>query len=50
LFSTVQITPTPDPEHPGEARMTIDATERLHRSIGAGIAYNTSQGIGALAF
>jgi translocation and assembly module TamA len=50
LFSTVQITPTPDPEHPGEARMTIDATERLHRSIGAGIAYNTSQGIGARAF
>ncbi len=50
LFSTVQITPTPDPEHPGEALMTIDATERLHRSIGAGIAYNTSQGIGARAF
>jgi translocation and assembly module TamA len=50
LFSTVQITPAPDPEHPGEARMTIDATERLHRSIGAGIAYNTSQGIGARAF
>jgi translocation and assembly module TamA len=50
LFSTAQITPTPDPEHPGEARMTIDATERLHRSIGAGIAYNTSQGIGARAF
>jgi translocation and assembly module TamA len=50
LFSTVQITPTPDPQHPGEARMTIDATERLHRSIGAGIAYNTSQGIGARAF
>ena len=50
LFSTVQITPTPDPEHPGEARMTIDATERLHRTIGAGLAYNTSQGFGARAF
>lgn len=50
LFSTVQITPTPDPEHPGEARMTIEATERLHRTIGAGLAYNTSQGIGARAF
>jgi translocation and assembly module TamA len=50
LFSTVQITPTPDPEHPGEARMTIDATERLHHTIGAGLAYNTSQGFGARAF
>jgi translocation and assembly module TamA len=50
LFSTVQITPTPDPEHPGEARMTIEATERLHRTVGAGLAYNTSQGIGARGF
>jgi translocation and assembly module TamA len=50
LFSTVQITPTSDPEHPGEARMTIDATERVHRTIGAGLAYNTSQGFGARAF
>src|SRR5712671_6037355 len=50
MFSTVQITPTPDPAHPGEARMTIDATERLHRTIGAGLAYNTSQGFGARAF
>jgi len=50
LFSTVQITPTTDLEHPGEARMTIDATERVHRTIGAGLAYNTSQGFGARAF
>jgi translocation and assembly module TamA len=50
LFSTVQITPTADPEHAGEARMTIDATERVHRTIGAGLAYNTSQGFGARAF
>src|SRR5215469_1383958 len=50
LFSTMQITPTADPEHPGEVRMTIDATERLHRTIGAGLAYNTSQGFGARAF
>jgi translocation and assembly module TamA len=46
----VQITPTADPEHPGEARMTIEATERVHRTIGAGLAYNTSQGFGARAF
>jgi translocation and assembly module TamA len=50
LFSTVQITPTADPEHPGEARMTIDTTERLHHTLGAGLAYNTSQGFGARAF
>ena len=50
LFSTVEITPTADPEHPGEAKMTIDATERVHRTIGAGLAYNTSQGFGARAF
>jgi translocation and assembly module TamA len=50
LFSTVQITPTADPEHPGEAQMTIDATERVHRTIGAGLAYNTTQGFGARAF
>jgi translocation and assembly module TamA len=50
LFSTVQITPTADPAHPAEARMTIEATERVHRTIGAGLAYNTSQGFGARAF
>jgi translocation and assembly module TamA len=50
LFSTVQITPTADPDNPEDVRMTIDATERVHRTIGAGVAYNTSQGFGARAF
>jgi translocation and assembly module TamA len=50
LFSTVQITPTVDPDNPDDVRMTIDATERLHRTVGAGLAYNTSQGFGARAF
>jgi translocation and assembly module TamA len=50
LFSTVQITPTVDPDNPRDVRMTIDATERLHRTVGAGLAYNTSQGFGARAF
>jgi translocation and assembly module TamA len=50
LFSTVRITPQADPDNPGDVRMTVDATERLHRSIGAGLAYNTSQGFGARAF
>ena len=30
--------------------MTMEATERVHRTIGAGLAYNTSQGFGARAF
>jgi translocation and assembly module TamA len=50
LFSTVKITPTADPQSPEDARMTIETTERLHRTIGAGLAYNTSQGFGARAF
>ena len=50
LFSTVQITPTVDPDNPQDVRMAIDATERLHRTVGAGLAYNTSQGFGARAF
>ncbi len=50
LFSTVQITPSVDPNNPQATRMTIAATERLHRTIGAGVGYNTSQGLGARAF
>jgi translocation and assembly module TamA len=50
LFSTVQITPTVDPNNPEDVQMAIDATERLHRTVGAGLAYNTSQGFGARAF
>jgi len=50
LFSTVQITPIVDPDNPGDVRMAIDATERFHRTVGAGLAYNTSQGFGARAF
>src|ERR1700730_11870929 len=50
LFSTVRVTPTVDPQNLEDARMTIEPTERLHRTIGAGLAYNTSQGIGARAF
>jgi translocation and assembly module TamA len=50
LFSTVRITPTANPDNPEKVRMTIDATERLHRTVGVGLAYNTSQGVGARAF
>ncbi len=50
LFSTVRITPQPDPKRPGSALMAIDATERPHRTIGAGLGYNTSQGAAARIF
>jgi translocation and assembly module TamA len=50
LFSTLDITPTPNPAAPDEVRMTIAATERLRRTLGVGIGYNTSQGVGANAF
>src|SRR5438132_4505747 len=50
LFSTVRITPTADAQNPEDVRMTIEPTERLHRTIGAGLAYNTSQGAAARVF
>jgi translocation and assembly module TamA len=50
LFSTVQITPAAEPDQPGSAQMTIDVTERPHRTIGAGVGYNTSQGAAARVF
>ncbi|HEX3863864.1 MAG TPA: BamA/TamA family outer membrane protein [Stellaceae bacterium] len=50
LFSTVKITPVTDPADPNSAHMQIDATERSHRTVGAGAAYNTSEGPGARLF
>jgi translocation and assembly module TamA len=50
LFSTVAITPKPVPSEPGAVRIDIAVTERAHRTIGAGIGYNTSEGAQANAF
>jgi translocation and assembly module TamA len=50
LFSTVRIAPIADPTEPGHVRLQIEATERAHRTIGAGVAYNTSEGAGARLF
>jgi translocation and assembly module TamA len=50
LFSTVTVTPAADPGDPAQARMAIEAVERAHRTIGAGLAYNTSEGAGARIF
>lgn len=50
LFSTVKITPVTDPVEPNQVLMNIEATERAHRTIGVGLAYNTSEGAGARLF
>jgi translocation and assembly module TamA len=50
LFSTVSVTPVRDPADPDQAPMEIETTERAHRTIGAGLAYNTSEGAGARVF
>jgi translocation and assembly module TamA len=50
LFSTVEITPAANPAAPDEVPMTIATTERLRRTVGVGMGYNTSQGFGANAF
>jgi translocation and assembly module TamA len=50
LFSTVRITPVADPADPAQVRMNVETVERAHRTIGAGLAYNTSEGAGARVF
>jgi translocation and assembly module TamA len=50
LFSTVEITPAPNPGVLDEVRVVITATERLRHTLGVGLGYNTSQGAGANAF
>ena len=50
LFSTVKITPVNDTAVPDQARMEIETKERVHRTIGGGLAYNTSEGAGARVF
>jgi translocation and assembly module TamA len=50
LFSTVRITPVTDPADPTRARMDVEAVERAHRTIGAGLGYNTSEGAGGRVF
>jgi autotransporter translocation and assembly factor TamB len=46
----VTIAPQENPAAPQEVRMAIAATERLRRTIGVWLGYNTSQGAGANAF
>jgi translocation and assembly module TamA len=50
LFSSLKITPVTDPADHDRAIMNIEATERAHRTIGVGAAYNTSEGAGARVY
>jgi translocation and assembly module TamA len=50
LFTAVRINPAKELDAKGEVPMTVAVTERLPRSIGAGIVYNTSEGFGTRAF
>ena len=50
LFSTVRITPVADSADPSLARINVEAVERAHRTIGAGLGYNTSEGAGGRVF
>src|SRR4029078_4318510 len=49
IFITVKITPHNEPAT-DQAPMEIEVMERAHRTIGAGLAYNTSEGAGARGF
>jgi translocation and assembly module TamA len=50
LFASIRLTPAPDPAPDGSAPMTVALSERVPRSVGAGIQYNSSEGFGARAF
>ena len=50
LFASIRLAPTPEPAPDGSAPMTIKVSERVPRSVGAGIQYNSSEGFGARAF
>jgi translocation and assembly module TamA len=50
LFSTVKIEPVRDPAAPDRVLMRVEAVERAHRTVGVGLAYNTSEGAGARVF
>jgi translocation and assembly module TamA len=50
LFSAVRINHADAPDGAGQVAMTVELVEGLPRSIGAGVAYNTTLGVGGQAF
>jgi translocation and assembly module TamA len=49
LFSTVQIALGETPDKDGQVPVTVDLTERKHRSVGLGVRYRTDEGPGGSA-
>lgn len=49
LFSTVQIALGETPDKDGRVPVTVDLTERKHRSVGLGVRYRTDEGPGGSA-
>lgn len=50
LFASVRIDTGPGRTEGQEVPMTIALVERAHRSVGAGLFYDTTQGVGSRAF
>ncbi len=44
LFATVQVTDGPEPDADGTWPVSFEVTERLHRTIGAGLGYRSEDG------
>jgi translocation and assembly module TamA len=44
LFATVRVIEGPEPDDAGDWPVTFEVTERLHRTIGAGVGYLTDEG------
>jgi translocation and assembly module TamA len=49
LFSIVRIETTREPDEQGRVPITLTLQERKHRSVGAGLSYQTDEGFGATA-
>jgi translocation and assembly module TamA len=47
LFSIIRIEPAREPDEQGQVPITITLEERKHRSVGAGVSYQTDEGPGA---
>ena len=50
LFSTVRVFEGPEADEGGKWPVTFEVTERLHRTIGAGVGYRTDDGPNVTAF
>lgn len=49
LFSLVRVEPAREPDEQGQVPVTLTLKERKHRSVRAGLSYQTDEGLGATA-